>query len=337
MADLGCEYLGLRLANPLVPSASPLSKSLTTALQLQDAGAAALVMHSLFEEKIQHQAEHLERFFHQQAIGHGEAESFHPVPDDYQSYQDDHLEQVQRLKGALDIPLIASLNGVSVGGWVEYARDLEQAGADALELNTWFLPTRPEQSSSEVEAHYIEVLRAVVAKVSIPVAVKLPEQLSAPLHLAKQLQDQGVAGIALFNRFYQPDIELDTLAVAPRVTYSSPVEALLRVRWTAIFDGHLSCSLAVTGGFHRTDDVIKALLAGADVVHLCAALLTEGHDLLGRILDQLQAWLEAREYASIDQLRGSVNARHAIDPAAYERTSYIEVLDSYSRPPGVLA
>ena len=336
MVDLTSEYLGLKLKNPLVPSASPLSGQLDSARQLEDAGAAALVMQSLFEEKIEHEHAHMQRFFYQQAIGHGEADSFHPVPEDYKTYQEAYLEHLQQLKSALDIPIIASLNGTTLGGWIEYGKQLQDAGADALELNVYYLAANLEESSQQVEQRYIEILHALKEHVSIPITMKLSAHFSALVHMVKQLELAGASGVALFNRFYQPDINVDTLQVEPKLELSTSAESLLRIRWTAILYGQTRCNIAVTGGMHTYKDVLKALFAGADVTHMCSALLQKGPKHLTVILQQLVEWLENNEYNSVKQLKGSISQRHAIDPAAFERANYISVLDSYSNPSGVL-
>ncbi len=336
MVDLTTDYIGLKLANPLVPSASPLSKGVDSARRLEDAGASALVMYSLFEEKIDAEEQQMARFFYQQAIGHGEADSFHPMPDTIQTYQEQYLEHLQKLKGALAIPLIASLNGTSLSGWIEYGKQLQQAGADALELNIYHVAANAEESSDAVENRYLDILQELKRHVSVPIIMKLSSQFSSPIHFAKRLETAGANGIALFNRFYQPDIDLDTLEVLPKLELSSSSEALLRVRWTALLYGRTKLSLAVTGGFHETPDVLKALLAGADVVHLCSALLKHGSGRLTEILKELEQWLLEHEYDSIKQLKGSVSQQHAIDPSAYERANYVQVLDSYSSPAGVL-
>ncbi|MGZ8227859.1 MAG: dihydroorotate dehydrogenase-like protein [Methylococcaceae bacterium] len=336
MVDLTTEYLGLKLANPLVPSASPLTKDLAGARRLEDAGAAAIVMHSLFEEKIQAEEQQMARFFYQQAIGHGEADSFHPVPDNIKTYQEQYLEQVQKLKNTLSIPVIASLNGTSIGGWTDYGVQLQQAGADALELNIYHLAANIEDSSEAVENRYLEILAALKKQVTLPITMKLSSQFSSPIHFAKRLEAAGADGVVLFNRFYQPDIDLETLQVLPKLELSTSTEALLRIRWTALMYGRIKLSLAVTGGFHDAPEAIKALLAGADVVHLCSALLAHGPGRLTEVLDGLQEWLIAHEYYSVRQLKGSVSRQHAIDPGAYERANYVQILDSYSSPEGVL-
>ena len=336
MVDLSTTYLGLKLAHPLVPSASPLSKDLDSARRLEDAGASALVLSSLFEEKIEAEQQQLERFLFGQGIGYGEADSFHPLPPQILTYQDQYLEHLQRLKSALKIPVIASLNGTSVGGWIEYGKALQEAGADALELNIYHLAADIAESSEAVENRYLDIVRELKRQISIPLTVKLSPQFSSPLHFVERLQQAGADGVALFNRFYQPDIDLETLQVVPKLQLSTPAEALLRVRWTALMYGRVQLSLAVTGGFHQADDVVKALLAGADVVHLCSVLLAHGVGKLGEIRNELAHWLIEHEYDSVSQLKGSVSRQHAIDPSAYERANYIHVLDSYTPAPGVL-
>jgi dihydroorotate dehydrogenase (fumarate) len=335
MTDLTTNYLGLALKNPLVPSASPLTKNLADAKRLEDAGAAAIVMYSLFEEKVEHEARHAARFFEAQALGHGEADSFLPTPYNLQSYAEGYLEQLHKLKSTLSIPVIASLNGASLGGWVDYAKQCQQAGADALELNTYYLAANINDSSEAVENRYLSILQAIKSQVSLPITMKLSSQFNAPLHFCKRLADAGAAGVVLFNRFYQPDIDLETLQVKPTLHLSTPDEALLRIHWTALLYGRVPLSLAVTGGFHNAVEVIKALLAGADSVQLCSVLLQHGSERLSTILSDLEQWLVEHEYESISQLKGSVSQQHAIDPSAYERANYIHLLDSYSSPEGV--
>lgn len=336
MVDLTTDYLGLRLAHPLVPSASPLGNNLDGARKLEDAGASALVLPSLFEEKIEAEQEQMARFFYGQAIGYGEADSFHPVPDRILTYQEQYLEHLRQVKTALKIPVIASLNGTSLGGWIEYGLALQQAGADALELNIYHLAANIDEDSETVENRYLDILRELKSQVGIPLTLKLSPQFSSPLHFAQRLQSAGADGIAIFNRFYQPDIDLETLQVVPKLELSTAQEALLRIRWTALLYGRVNMSLAVTGGFHETADVIKALLAGADVVHLCSVLLEKGIGRLSEIHAELSDWLEAHEYQSIRQLKGSVSQQHSIDPSLYERANYVQVLDSYTPASGVL-
>jgi dihydroorotate dehydrogenase (fumarate) len=335
MVDLSCSYLGLKIANPLVPSSSPLTGDKDSARRLEDAGAAAIVMPSLFEEVIIEEQARLDRFLDEQSLGHSEANSFRPLPVGYQSREEKYLETIRALKSSLSIPVIASLNGTSAGGWLEHALALEEAGADALELNVYYLPASPTETATAVEARYVDIAATLVQKIQIPVTIKLTSQLTAPLDLIRQLDSTGVRGVSLFNRFYQPDIDLDTLDVTPSLTLSSADEALLRVRWTAILFGQCKCDIAVTGGFHNADDALKALLAGANIVHLCSVLLREGPGAIEQILTDMRTWLEAKEYSSIEQLRGSVSQQHAPNPAQYARANYREVLDNYSTPPGV--
>ena len=333
--DLRTNYLGLALKNPLVPSASPLSRSLDTARRLEDAGASALVMYSLFEEQLLAEEQRLDRFIHHQSLGHPEADSFLPLPGHYQSTLDRYVGQLERLKSSLAIPVIASLNGTSDEGWIDYAAELEQAGADALELNIYYVAADIDESAEQVEQRYIDVLSRLLRTVNIPVAVKISSQFSSPLHFASRLAQTGVQGLALFNRFYQADINLDTLAVEPTLQLSTPYEALLRVRWAAIVRGHLDIDLGVTGGFHHAEDVLKALLAGANVVHLCSALLNHGPGHISSLLDAMSRWLEEREYSSVRQLQGSLSIGKAIDPGAFARANYLKALDSYTPPDGV--
>ena len=335
MNKLATQYLGLALKNPLVPSASPLSKDLAHARRLEDAGASALIMYSLFEEKIAAEQQHLLRFFYEQSLGYSEANHFHPSAVQLKNYHETYLEHLRTLKQGLEIPVIASLNGCTLGGWTDYARDLELAGADALELNIYHLPTDAEQSSLAIEEHYLQIVRLIRQEISIPLTVKLSPQFSSPLHFIKALEAAGADGISMFNRFYQADIDLETLNIIPKLELSSSSESLLRIRWAALLYGQTHMSLAVTGGFHQLPETIKALLAGADVVHFCSALLMAGPERLSNILKELNSWLDEHEYESVQQLRGSVSYKHAINPSAYERANYLEVLDSYTPSKGV--
>ena len=337
MVDLSTSYLGLALKNPLVPSSSPLTGALDSARRLEDAGAAAIVMPSLFEEEIVAEQERLDRFFEGQAIGHGEADSFRSLPADYRSREEAYLATLQSLKSSLSIPVLASLNGVTPGGWLDHASDLQEAGADALELNVYYLAGDPRETGAQVEQRYVDVASALAAHVTIPFGMKLTPQLTAPIALVERLRGAGAGAVSLFNRFYQPDIDLDTLDVVPQLALSTPEEALQRIRWTAMLFERVDCDIAVTGGFHRAEDVVKALLAGADVVHLCSVLLREGPQVLTEILSQLQGLLEQREYDSVAQLKGSLSQRRSPDPAAYARANYLNVLQNYRAPSGVLS
>ena len=257
------------------------------------------------------------------------------MPGNHCSYEETYLQHLQSLKGSLQIPVIASLNGTTPGGWVSYAEELQSAGADALELNVYYIPASPGEDAAAVEQRYVDVLEAVRDRVTIPITMKLSPQFSALVNFARRLESSGANGLVLFNRFYQPDIDLDTLEVSPQLELSSSEESLLRIRWLAILHGRVGTSLAITGGIHNARDVIKSLLAGADVTHLCSALLRRGPGHLAVVLRQLQDWLEEREYESIEQLKGSVSQANATDSAAFLRANYVSVLDSYRPPPGV--
>ena len=335
MADLHSKYLGIELANPLVASASPLSKDLDAARHLEDAGAAALVMYSLFEEQLLAEERRYERFMHHQALGHGEAQSFLPDQPEYQSSLDQYLEQLQSLKAHLQIPVIASLNGITESGWVEYGRDLQDAGADALEVNVYYVAADALEAAADVERRYLDVLAHLEDAVSIPVAIKLSPQFSSPLHFVSHLHQAGANGVVIFNRFYQSDINLETLDVEPKLELSSPYEALLRVRWAAILRGALDIDISVTGGFHEAEDIVKALLVGANSVQLCSALLQHGPGRLTELLEAVGRWLDENEYESVRQMQGSLSHRNAADPSAFERESYLNVLESFTPPPGV--
>ncbi len=331
MIDLSTEYLGLKLANPLVPSSSPLTAELDSAKKLEDAGASALVLPSLFEEEIEHEQQQLERFVHSQALGHYEAQSYQPVPEDYRSELDNHLERIQQYKSSLDIPVIASLNGVSTSGWIDTGKELQEAGADALELNVYYIAGDPEISGTAVENRYLQLLSDLREHVTAPITMKLSPQFSSVANMVQKLQAAGANGVSLFNRFYQPDIDLETLEIKPHLELSGPNESLLRIRWIAMIRGRIDLSIAATGGFHRSDDIIKALLAGADITHLCSVLLKQGPQHLALLKRQLHDWMEQMEYTSVEQLKGSVSKSCAINPAALEHCNYMEVIKGYKR------
>ena len=336
MVDLATEYLGLKLSNPLVPSSSPLTGDAATARRLEDAGAAAIVMPSLFEEEVRQSEESVARFLHEQAIGFGEADSFLPVPEECSTPLDEYLELLATLKASLDIPVIASLNGVSNDGWIRYGKQLEEAGADALELNVYYVAANVEESAAEVESRYVQMLYELRQHISLPVCMKLSSQFSSPGHFVRSLEASGARGVSLFNRFYQPDIDLASREVLPKLDLSSPYESLLRIHWLAILYGRVNLSLAATGGFHGAEEVLKAIMAGADVVYLCTVLLKQGPGRLAVILDDIRRWLAEHEYDSLQQLKGSVSQEHAINPAAYQRTNYVKLLEGYRSPEGVI-
>ena len=331
MVDISTKYLGLVLKNPLVAASSPLTGSLDDAKRLEDAGASAIVLPSLFEETIQHEQKQLEKYVHSQALGHFEADSYHPVPAEYKNELDNYLDHLQSLKSELNIPVIASLNGVSNTGWIDYAKELMEAGADALELNVYYVAANHNQTGVEVERRYLDLLKALRQNINIPVSMKLSSQFSSVSNMVKQLQTEGADGVVLFNRFYQPDIDLETLKLKPQLELSTPSEALMRVRWIGMLRGRVELSLAANGGFHTVESIIKALLAGADAVYLCSVLLHKGPAYCELLLKQLSDWLIEREYESVKQMQGSVSQLCAIDPASYEHSNYIDVINSYKR------
>jgi dihydroorotate dehydrogenase (fumarate) len=333
--DLTTRWLGLELKNPLVPSASPFTRSLDAARRLEDAGAAALVMYSLFEEAVRAEEESMVRFLHHQDTGFGEADSFLPDHIDFPGELDRYLEQVATLKATLGIPIVASLNGVTQGGWLQHAKEIQEAGADALELNVYYVAADPDQPGTAVEQRYLGVLADLAAEISIPINLKLSPQFSSVAHFVKTLEARGAAGVALFNRFYQPDINVHSLRLQPALHPSTSPDALLAMRWIAILHGRVGLSLGATGGIHTAEDAVKLLLAGATVVHLCTALLQRGPEHLRTVLAGISAWMEEQGFASIDEVRGRLSQAAVSDPAEFERAQYIQVLDTYSFRPGV--
>ena len=334
MPDLSTTYLGLRLKNPLVPSSTPLSHDLDAILHLEDAGAAAIVMHSLFEEDVRHDERMIDRFLvHPDTFG--ESAGHLPFGHDYQSRLDGYLEQIQRLKSRLSIPVVASLNGSSLSGWVELGKELQAAGADALELNAWYMPSDPRVSGEAIEDHHISLLKELKTVVSIPVGMKLSPFFSSLPHFVHQAGSAGAAGVSLFNRFFQPDIDLATLNVVDRVQLSSSADALLTMRWIAVLRGSTRLSLAATGGVHTAEDALKMLLAGADVVHLASALLKRGPQALSEVRQGITDWLTEREYTSVTQMKGSMSQQNSPNPSTFARASYLHVLNSFTPPAGV--
>lgn len=332
--DLTTRYLGLELANPLVPSASPLGARLDTLRRLEEAGAAAVVLPSLFEEQFEHEAVAAHELRELRAHSFGEATlGYFPALEDFRTGPETYLEHVAAAKAALSIPVIASLNGASVGGWTGYAALLEQAGADALELNVYLLATDPEATAADVEQRYLDLVAAVREVVSIPLAVKVGPYFSSMANMARRLVATGADGLVLFNRFNQPDIDLDVLDVAPTVELSRPWETRLPLRWIAILRGQVAASLAATGGVQSAAEVLKLLLVGADVTMMASALLRHGPGHLETVLRDTRAWLEANEYESVEQLKGSLSHEHSPDPAAFERSNYMKALASWSTLP----
>jgi len=324
--SLATKYLGLDLKNPLVPSASPLSRELDTAKQLEDAGASAIVMYSLFEEEITNEEEELEELLEYQDIGHGEAGDYLPVHYDFRTIRETYLEQIAALKNSLDIPIIASLNGVTPSGWTEHAKEIQDAGADALELNVYYVPADMYQSSQVVEDRYVEILKLIKEEIYLPITLKLSHQFTSPLYFIKQLEQAGADGVALFNRFFYPDINTEEQEAVRTLALSTPGESLLRLHWIGLLHKRVNLSLAATGGIHSANDAIKMLLAGADVAHLCTTLLQNGPNMITAMLKEIESWMETYEYDSVAQLKGSVCHVNAPDPAAYERSNYMEIL-----------
>ncbi len=327
--NLNTSYLGLTLRNPLVVGASPFCDNTFVARQLEDAGAGAIVMRSLFEEQIDAEQRALHHHVEGSAESNAEALSYFPAYSEYQLAPDHYLRQLEHLKASLSIPVIGSLNGCRPGGWTSYARKMESAGADALELNLYQLVTDPTLAGDDIEADMLQTVRDVAASVKIPVAVKLSPFHTAPANFAHALEAAGARGVVLFNRFYQPDFSLEDLEVHPQLRLSDPSELLLRLRWLAIISPHLRGSLSATGGVHTSADVVKALLAGAHTVQLVSVLLRNGPRILTTILHGLKTWLADHGYADMEQLRGAMNLQRCPDPAAFERANYIRILQSW--------
>jgi dihydroorotate dehydrogenase (fumarate) len=329
MVDLTTTYMGLKLRNPVVPSASPLSASLDSIKRMEEAGAAAITLHSLFEEQIEFDAEALGHFLERGTESFAEALTYFPAFDEYRREPDDYVEHIRQCKQAVDIPIIASLNGVSPGGWTGYAKKFEEAGADAVELNVYYIPTNDTLMSYDVEDLYVKLLKDVKRHVSIPVAMKLSPYFSAMPHVASMLDAEGADALVLFNRFYQPDIDIEELEVTPNLQLSTSVEMRLPMRWIAILYGRLDCSMALTSGIHSAEDVIKAVMVGADVANVCSVLLKGGIGKIDELLAGVTTWMEEHEYESVEQMKGSMSHKSVPEPAAFERANYMKVLNSY--------
>lgn len=329
MPDLTTTYMGLALKNPIVPSASPLTRRLSGIKQLEDAGAAAITMYSLFEEQIDLEALAQHNFLEQTLFMSAEATAYFPKAADYNRGPDGYLDLICDAKASVDIPVIGSLNGITTGGWTRYARLIEEAGADALELNVYLIPTRMNLTSDGVENTYLEILREVKAQVKIPVAMKLSPFFSAMPNMAYRLDRAGADALVLFNRFYQPDFDLEELTVTPHLMLSTQWEMRLPLRWISILYGHVSASLALTSGVHTAEDAVKAVMAGANITNVCSVLLEKGPDYIAELVKGFAEWMEAHEYESVGQMQGALSQRNVAEPAAFERANYMKVLGSW--------
>ncbi len=329
--DLRTKYLGLDLKNPLVASPSPLSRDLGNIRRMEDAGASAVVLYSLFEEEINQESHALDRYLSDGTESYAEALTYFPEAPAYRAIGPDaYLEHIFRAKHAVNIPIIASLNGVSTGGWVRYAREMQGAGADALELNIYYVPTSIDLSSAEVEQIYIDLIHDVRASVQIPIAVKLSPYFSSTANMMHRLSEAGADGLVLFNRFYQPDLDLENLEVVPNLILSKSDEMRLPLRWIAILYGRIQADLALTTGVHTAQDALKAVAAGANVAMMTSEILQNGIGRFGEILHEMSRWLEEREYLSLEELQGSLSQKNVAAPAAFERANYIQIVRSYS-------
>ena len=333
MTDLSTTYLGLKLKNPLVASASPLSKKVEKARQLEEAGISAVVMYSLFEEQIIHESLELDHYLTRSSDTGAEAMSYFPDSGTYSLGPDKYLDMVSGLKKALSIPVIGSLNGVSRGGWTRYARRIQDAGADALELNLYYMATDPNLKSEDLENAQVELVAEVSAAIKIPLAVKLSPYITSLSNFAHRLVDAGAKGLVLFNRFYQPDFDLDELEIVHSLDLSTPAEMRLPLRWVSILNGKTPADLAITSGVHTAADVLKGMMAGAKVTMMASALLREGPQIVAPMLGQIQSWMKEREYESIQQMQGSMSQKSVAEPAAFERANYMKVLDSFRSLP----
>lgn len=327
--DLTTNYMGLTLKNPIVPSSSPLSHKIDSIKRLEDAGAAAVVMYSLFEEQINSESYYLDYYLGQGIDSFSESLSYFPAMAGYNIGPDDYVDLIRRAKQAVNIPIIGSLNGISSSGWIDYACLIEEAGADALELNVYYIPTSIDLRGSDVENIYVELLRDVKQVVRIPVAMKLSPFFSSTAHMANRLAQAGADALVMFNRFYQPDFDLESLQVVPNLVLSGSDELRLPLRWVAILYGQINADMAITSGIHTSRDVLKALMAGARVAMMASELLQNGVPRIGEILREMARWMEEHEYSSVEQMIGSMSQRHVTEPAAFERANYMKTLASY--------
>ena len=324
--NLETTYLGLKLRTPLMVGASPLADKDDLVKRMEDAGVSAIVMHSLFAEQIEGTSAAIARHIHRWDDNFAEATSFFPDVDDFVLGPKEYLDRIAAIKAAVGVPVIASLNGTHLGSWIEHARLVEQAGADALELNTYFLATRRDESAAEVEQRVVDIARAVRDTVRIPVAVKLSPFYTSVAHMVGQLEDVGINGVVMFNRFFQPEIDADALEVTPHLSLSNTEDLRLRIRWLALLRDQTKLSLACTGGVHQAQDLVKALLAGADVVQIVAAVLNRGPEAVRTLLRGLEGWMEEHEYQSVTEMRGALSLRNCPDAEAYERGNYLKTI-----------
>ncbi|HET54325.1 MAG TPA: dihydroorotate dehydrogenase-like protein [Ignavibacteria bacterium] len=327
--DLSTTYMGLKLNNPIVPSASPLSESVDSVKRMEDAGAAAIVCYSLFEEQITHESGELDHYLSYGTEMYAEATSYFPEQEEFKLTPYEYLDHIANLKKAVKIPVIGSLNGVSTGGWIKYAKNIEDAGADGLELNVYYIPTNPNLAGSEIENMYIDTLKAVKENVKIPVAVKLSPYFSSMSNMAKRLDKAGADALVMFNRFYQPDFDLEKLEVVPNLMLSTNWEMRLPLRWISILYGNINASLALTSGVHSSEDIIKVMMAGGDVAQICSELLMKGTSRIKDLLEGVENWMRENEYESIDMMKGSMSQKKVGEPAAFERANYMKTLQSY--------
>ncbi len=329
MADLETTYMGMRLAHPVIASASPLSKDCDGIKRLEDGGASAIVMFSLFEEQIRAEQEALEVLSAAGSESFAESLSYFPPAAAYRVGPDQYLELIRRARESVRVPIIASLNGITNEGWIDYAKQMHQAGASAIELNVYFIPAELDLTGRDVEQRFVDILRSVKAAVPIPVAMKMGPFFSAFGNMARRLDEAGADALVLFNRFYQPDFDLERLEVVPNLQLSTPHEIRLPLLWIAVLAGRIKASLAATTGVHSGIEVVKYLLAGADAVMSTSAVLEHGPAHLGKLVLQLREWLDRRGYASVAQMKGSMSQRKVADPSAFERANYIKVLETY--------
>ena len=329
MIDLSTTYMGIPLKNPIVPSASPLSAELDMIKRMEDAGAAAVTLPSLFEEQVEFEAESLAYFLELGTYSYAEALTYFPPLKEFRRGPKEYVEHIRKASQAVGIPIIASLNGISPGGWTSYARQFQEAGAAAVELNTYFLPTRSQLTGDEVEQLYMSIVEDIKQYVTIPIAVKIGPFFSSLPNIATRLDAAGANALVLFNRFYQPDLDIECLDVQPHLVLSTSDEMRLPLRWIAILYGQVKASLALTTGIHTSEDVLKAVMAGADVANVCSALLQEGVGKIDALLHGITTWMEQHEYKSISEMKGSLSLRSVPEPAAFERANYMKVLKSY--------